>query len=150
MILDLCVYPILCTINGVNRKYNKNYCFPSQNKILWLMKNFYGVTRSRATLNRWLRVLEDEGYIKRVRRHRKDPLRGYIFKSSLYTITLKGYKKLWSLGINVFKQIKEIQEKMFRSKKKSAADEADLRGIKKGLGKDTMIAMERSTPIRSE
>jgi len=114
------------------------------------MKNFYGVTRSRATLNRWLRVLEDEGYIKRVRRHRKDPLRGYIFKSSLYTITLKGYKKLWSLGINVFKQIKEIQEKMFRSKKKSAADEADLRGIKKGLGKDTMIAMERSTPIRSE
>jgi len=150
MIIDLCAQPILCTINGVNRKYGKNYCYPSQNKFLWLMRSFYDVTRSRATLNRWLRVAEDEKYIKRVRRHTKDKIRGYIFKSTLYSITHKGYLKLRSLGVDVFRQLKEIEGKMFRSKKKPAAAAADLRGIKKGLGKDTMLAMERSTPIRSE
>jgi len=150
MILELCAFPVLCTINGLNRKYGKNYCYPSQNKMLWLMKNFYDVTRSRATLNRWLRVIEDEKYIKRVRRHTKDKIRGYIFKSSLYTITLKGYKKLRSMGMDVFKQIKEIQEKMFRSKKKSAAATADPRGIKKGLGKDMMSARAKKNLVRNE
>jgi len=150
MILELCAFPVLCTINGLNRKYGKNYCYPSQNKMLWLMKNFYDVTRSRATLNRWLRVLEDEKYIKRVRRHTKDKIRGYIFKSSLYSITIKGYKKLRSMGMDVFKQIKEIQEKMFRSKKESAAAAADPRGIKKGLGRDTMPPMVGKVPFRNE
>jgi len=150
MILELCAFPVLCTINGLNRKYGKNYCYPSQNKLLGLMKNFYDVTRSRATLNRWLRVLEDEGFIKRVRRHTKDKTRGYIFKSSLYSITLKGYKKLRSMGIDVFSQIKEIGEKMFRSKKKSAADFKEQLDIKKRLGKDTMPAMGGKVPFGNE
>jgi len=150
MILELCAFPVLCTINGLNRKYGKNYCYPSQNKLLLLLKNFYEVTRSRATLNRWLRVLEDEKYIKRVRRHTKDKIRGYIFKSSLYTITLKGYKKLRSMGMDVFKQIKEISDKMFRSKKESAAAAADPRGIKKGLGRDTMSPGGENNPVKNE
>lgn len=150
MILDLCAFPILCTINGLNRKYGKNYCYPSQNKFLLLMKKFYSVKRSRATLNRWLRVMEDEGLIKRVRRHTKDKIRGYIFKSSLYSITLKGYNKLRSMGIDVFKQLKEIREKIFQVRKKSPAGEKEQLDIKNNLGKKTMSGVERSTPLQNE
>lgn len=138
MIIDLCAFPILCTIDGLNRKYGKNYCYPSQNKFIWLLKTFHKVTRSRATLNRWLRVMEDEGFIKRVRRHTKDKIRGYIFKSTLYKITHKGYIKLSSMGIDVFKQLKEIRDKMFRKRKKSAAESKEQLDIKNNLGKNTM------------
>jgi len=150
MILDLCAFPILCTINGLNRKYGKNYCYPSQNKLLWLMKKFYSVKRSRATLNRWLRVLEDEGFIKRVRRHTKDKIRGYIFKSSLYSITLKGYKKLRKMGIDVFKQLKEIREKMFIDRKKYAADSKEQLDIKKNLGKSGLHSIDPGPLIQNE
>jgi len=150
MILDLCEFPILCTINGLNRKYGKNYCYPSQNKFLWLMKKFYSVKRSRATLNRWLRVMENEGLIKRVRRHTKDKIRGYIFKSSLYSITLKGYKKLSSMGINVFKQLKEIRKKMLEDRKKSAADYREQLKKTKKLSKKIRSEKEGGNHIQNE
>lgn len=150
MILELCAFPVLCTINGLNRKYGKNYCYPSQNRFIWLMKTFHKVTRSRATLNRWLRVMEDEGFIKRVRRHTKDKIRGYIFKSTLYKITHKGYIKLKAMGIDVFKQLKEIREKMFRSKKKSAADSKEKANTKKKLGKNTMFDIDPGPIIKNE
>jgi len=150
MILELCAFPILCTINGLNRKHGKNYCYPSQNKLLLLMKKFYSVKRSRATLNRWLRVMENEGLIKRVRRHTKDKIRGYIFKSSLYSITLKGYKKLRSMGIDVFRQLKEIQEKMFQDRKKSAADSKKQLDIKKNMGKSGQPNIDPGPLIQNE
>lgn len=150
MIVDLCAYPILCTINGVNRKYRKNYCYPSQNKFIWLMDSYYSVKRSRATLNRWLRVMEDEKYIKRVRRHTKDKIRGYIFKSTLYSITHRGYLKLRAMGIDVFKQLKEIRAKMFKDRKKPAADSKEQLDIKNNLGKNTMSETGRAPPKRKE
>lgn len=150
MILELCAFPILCTINGINRKYGKNYCYPSQNRLLLLMKEFYQVKRSRATLNRWLRVMEDEGFIKRVRRHTKDKIRGYIFKSTLYSITHKGYLKLRATGVDVFKQLKEIREKMFIDRKKSAADSKKQLAIKNSSEKNKLSGVVRSTPHQNE
>jgi len=150
MILDLCAFPILCTINGLNRKHGKNYCYPSQNKFIWLMRTFYSVKRSRATLNRWLRVMEDEKYIKRVRRHTKDKIRGYIFKSSLYSITHKGYLKLKAMGIDVFKQLKGIKEKMFIDGEKSAADSKEQLDIKKNLGKNGLPNIDPGPLIQNE
>lgn len=150
MKLDFCAFPILCTINGLNRKHGKNYCYPSQKKFLWLMKKFYSIKRSRATLNRWLRVMEDEGYIKRVRRHTKDKIRGYIFKSSLYSITLKGYKKLRSMGIDVFKQLKEISDKMFKKSNDAAVKKSGLPTIKNSLGKNTMQNIDPGPLILKE
>ena len=52
--------------------------------------------------------------------------------------------------MDVFKQIKEIQENIFRSKKESAAAAADPRGIKSKLGKNTMSGVEGSTPTKNE
>jgi len=150
MILELCAFPVLCTINGLNQKYGKNYCYPSQIKFLWLMKNFYNVKRSRSTLNRWLRVIEDEGFIKRVRRHTKDDIRGYIFKSSLYSITLKGYKKLNSMRVDVFRQLKEIRKKMLRDRKKFAADSKEHLDIKKKLGKSELPNIDPGPLIQKE
>ena len=63
---------------------------------------------SIATLNRWLRVIEDKGYIIRTRRIKRDPERGIIFKSTLYKITLLGYRALRVKGINVWREIKAI------------------------------------------
>lgn len=85
---------VLPILYGLNVHWGKKYCFPGQKTILEKLKDFRGLKISIATINRWLKVLEDSGYIKRTRRISYDKKRGTIFRSTLYKITKKGYHRL--------------------------------------------------------
>lgn len=54
----LCVFPILSVIFYLNEKYEKLYSYPSQLKILELLKIHRGIERCVRTLNRWMRYAE--------------------------------------------------------------------------------------------
>ena len=101
---------VLSVLHGLNGIYNKLYCYPSQVKILALLSNFQDTEIGIATLNRWLRDMEDRGYIIRVRRIKRDKRRGILFKSTLYKITLLGYRALKQAGVNVWREIKAISQ----------------------------------------
>lgn len=101
--------PVLRTLHGMNRKYGKMYCYPSQKTLMGLLDVNQGVKLGIATLNRWLRVLEDNKYLSRTRRIKRDPVQGMLFKSSLYHITLKGYMALAQKGVAVWSEIKRIK-----------------------------------------
>jgi hypothetical protein len=60
---------LLHALYAIAAKYGKTYCYPSQKKLLELLKTHYDISISRRTLNRWLAFLEGEGYIFRTRRH---------------------------------------------------------------------------------
>jgi len=100
--------PILATLNALNKKYGKLYCYPGQVRIMYLLATYQGTNIAIATLNRWLRDLEEKGYIIRTRRIRKDKRRGIMFKSTLYKITIRGYQALKSTGVSVWREIKAI------------------------------------------
>ena len=85
---------VLPILYGLNVHYGKKYCFPGQKKILEKLKDFRDLKISIATINRWLRVLEDEGYIKRTRRISRHKKLGTIFRSTIYKIKKKGYTRL--------------------------------------------------------
>lgn len=102
---------VLFVLHGLNKTYNKLYCYPSQVKILSLLCDFQDIHIAIATLNRWLRDMEDKGYIIRVRRIKKDKRRGILFKSTLYKITVLGYHALKQSGISVWREIKAISQK---------------------------------------
>jgi len=91
--------PILVLLFKVMSAYKKDYCYPSQKKILELLDIRQGIKQSKATLNRWLRVIEDAGYIVRRRRIKKHPVYGTVFKSTLYFMTLKGCHLLKKMGV---------------------------------------------------
>jgi len=97
--------PILITLLAVSRKYESDYCFPSQEKIMELMGEHEKVGISRATLNRWLRVIDDLKFIKRKRRFKKNGNGGIIYNTTLYKITIKGLRMLAKFGVNVWKEI---------------------------------------------
>jgi len=84
--------PILATLNAVNKKHGKLYCYPAQLTIMNLLA----------------RDLEDKGYILRTRRIRKDKRRGIMFRSTLYKITILGYSTLKAAGVSVWREIKAI------------------------------------------
>jgi len=107
--------PILATLNALNKKYGKLYCYPSQLKIMWLLSLYQDTNIAIATLNRWLRDLEDKGYIKRTRRIWRDKRRGIMFKSTLYKITIQGYQALKSTGVSVWREIKALTVQGIRS-----------------------------------
>ncbi|HUU41408.1 MAG TPA: hypothetical protein VMW42_10750 [Desulfatiglandales bacterium] len=102
-------HPILVTLLKIQRKYGKDYSWPSQKKMLELLEKCQGLKKSRATLNRWLAQAQGEKYFLRRRRIKRHPVHGLVFKSSLYKITIKGYRLLALLGVPVENEIKKFQ-----------------------------------------
>lgn len=101
-------FPLLSLLFGLSSYHNKRYCFPAQKKILDLLWNRSGLKMSIATLNRWLRVVEDAGYVRRIRRIRRDKKLGMVFQSTVYVITYKGYMLLYGAGIQVWEKIGRV------------------------------------------
>ena len=91
--------PLLTTLHGLMKYLDKGYCYPSQEKLLDLMKKKTGIDISRRTLNRWLRVVENHGLIVRKRRIKHDVRLGMLFKSTMYTITILGMWLLKRIGV---------------------------------------------------
>lgn len=89
---------ILGTLVGVSKTYGKKYCYPSQKTILRLVSKYHGFEFSRRTLNRDLKELEVDGFIRRVRRLTERGIHGGRFSSTLYKFTHKAFKYLFGLG----------------------------------------------------
>lgn len=89
-------FMLVSVISGLSGHHGKNYCYPSQEKILELLA-YLGRKMSRRTLNRHLNALVRDGWIKRVRRHRTGPS-GMEFHSSLYTLTRRAFRWLAGMG----------------------------------------------------
>jgi hypothetical protein len=87
---------ILTVLAGIANKYGKNYAYPSQDKILALLRR-YGVSMSLRSLNRHLNQWVRLGFIERQRRHVHDPERGWTFRSTVYK--LKGRALKWLAGM---------------------------------------------------
>lgn len=103
-------HPLLLTLVKIQRKYKKDYAWPSQLKIIELLDLRQGIKKSRATLNRWLRVIQDDKYLIRRRRVKKHPVYGLMFKSTLYKITIKGLRLLSRFGVDVSKEIAQYEK----------------------------------------
>lgn len=103
-------HPLLLTLVKIQRKYKKDYSWPSQLKLLELMDMHQGIKKSRATLNRWLRVIQDDKYLNRRRRIKRHPRYGLMFKSTLYKITIKGLRLLSRFGVDVSKEIAQYEK----------------------------------------
>lgn len=103
-------HPLLLALVKVQRNHKKNYSWPSQLKLLELMDIYQGIKKSKATLNRWLSEIEGDKYLIRRRRIKNDPVRGHIFKSTLYKITIKGYRVLSRFGVDMRKEIAQYEK----------------------------------------
>jgi len=90
-------FAILSTLSGISAKHEKTYCYPSQRTILGLLKSYHQVKISRRTLNRRLKVLENEAYFERVRRILRGKDGAMIFRSTLYKLRWKLFNLMGSL-----------------------------------------------------
>lgn len=147
-------HPLLITLLKIQRKYDKDYSWPSQLKLLELMDLRQGIKKSRATLNRWLRVIQDDRYLIRRRRVKKHPRYGLMFKSTLYKITIKGYRLLSRFGVDMSKEIARYEKwleeinpdykavktkKMLEASKRNSRHDEVMRGIAEKLEKRHVI-----------
>lgn len=100
--------PIVGILAGLSTRYGKKYCHPSQKKILELLADRLNMFISIATLNRYLRVLEDGGFIHRTRRITFHPVKGLLFRSTMYVVIKKGLDLLGKIGVSVYGKIREL------------------------------------------
>ena len=116
---------VLYTITGVCRNHGAGYCFPTQEHIRQLVKKYHRVEMSRRTLNRVLKRLEGDGWIKRVRRHTKKPDGSLWLRSTLYKLLGKvkewAIRKLhWACGMLGISAVPEVsQHYSFKERKVS-------------------------------
>jgi len=89
---------IILLLGGLAGKFGKEYCFPSQEKMLSLLKDFFGIEICRRTLNYHLKRLETGKYIRRKRRISKGKDGKLVFKSTLYFLGKKAKKWVRKIG----------------------------------------------------
>ena len=85
------VFFYLCQHSG------KDYCWPSQSKIIDILNTVHGISISRRTLNYHLKALETNGFIRRMRRIKRGPSGQINFNSTLYCLMNKAKKVLKNL-----------------------------------------------------
>lgn len=106
--------PILSVLHKLNNHFGKLYCFPSQDKLLDLLKKFCSLHISRRQLNYDLKDICSHGLIRRTRRHRRTAKHGMEFHSSLYEITHLGYNLLVRSGVITWGILKGIRNRIRR------------------------------------
>lgn len=89
---------IIEVLAGLACRYNKSYSFPSQDKILELLRRHTGRLMSRRTLNRHLAALERDGWIRRLRRHRRGQSGRLELHSTLYHMLRRTAAWIHKLG----------------------------------------------------
>ena len=104
------------TLIHLSSKYKKKYCYPSQEKILELLRKYHGIGISRRSLNRWLRHLENQGYFRRQRRITPDGEGSYRYKSTLYILGHKMFRmvKVFMKIVYVGPYWKDLEKKRRR------------------------------------
>ena len=100
------------------KHFKQHYVYPSQVTLGKWLCNQGGMERTRRTLNRQLRVLENRQILGRIRRFKHDPILGLRFATTLYSIGALGLSKLVNLGVITYKERKEYikNSKPFRSR----------------------------------
>ena len=89
---------VLYILGWLAKQNGKNYCYPSQDKICELLEKKYNIKYSRRHLNRILDLLQENGFFKRIRRHKKGKNGGIQFNSTLYLLTSKCFRLLGKMG----------------------------------------------------
>lgn len=118
---------IVDTLRGIQNKYGKNYCFPSQETILKLLRRNQQTIISRRTLNRHLRALDDMGVIQRIRRYKEsannkaktflttayyicEASEGLIFQAAKALRRISGHSRVTEMAHYLLKK-KNVQKK---------------------------------------
>lgn len=94
---------ILETFFYLCQKAGKQYCWPSQNGLLRILEQVHGLKISRRTLNYHLAALEDNGFIRRIRRIKRGKKGQIEFHSTLYQLLGKAKKLLKKLMRLIFR-----------------------------------------------
>lgn len=159
---SIALMPILLTFSAMSSKYEKDYCFPCQEKILERLKTIYKVDVCRRTLNYNLAWLQANHYIFRTRRIRKGQGGKIVFNTTLYKLTYKASallanigaacagttKKVWKKAKGLFPVIKKkIYPTIFKSKEEE--DEHWRRKRIQSCGADKIPGVEEWEANRS-
>lgn len=123
---SLAMQSTINVIGYLSKSNGKNYCYPSQEKILKLLERFYNVCIKRRQLNYILAYLEKENFIQRKRRLKKSKEGKIIFNTTLYWLKEKAWVQL-SKVYNIIRRtglkIKSLKDRLKKKEKESLPKE---------------------------
>ena len=139
---DVSLYAVqlLIVLADEQMYWRKKGVFPSQKRIQSELKKKFDTNVSIRTINRWLAKIESAGLLRRKKRHKKHPLLGWLFRSSLYWIMGTGWRLLIKMRRYTWDQFRSLikeADATFRKPKKNRKvlkPSGELTSIKDILG----------------
>lgn len=89
---------IVWALAAIAEKYKRTWAFPTQDKLCSLLFAWYGRKMSRRTINRHLAALEQQGWIRRIRRHRRSADGQLELHSTLYQLSGRTWSAIAGIG----------------------------------------------------
>lgn len=87
-------YRVLCVLESHMAHFKKRYCYPSQERILKVLKSRYGYEITRGHLCKIMNFLERSGQIIRIQRHKRSADGSLEMHSTLYKFRKLAWKLL--------------------------------------------------------
>ena len=116
---------LVLTLAGYSQYFEKAYIFPSQDQIRRQCESRWGEPMSKRTINRQLRVLDDQEYFKRVNRCHFINANDKKFKTTLYKLSGKLFSHVKSLEKRISNLGKFMRcPEWLRRKRQSEKDKA--------------------------
>ena len=120
MKFSLAMQSIIQTFYFLQTFHGKNYSYPSQKKIIQLLKDHYPVNIKRRQLNTIIKYLEENGYLERGRRIKRDKSGVMVFKSTMYFLKGKAYRWLGVLKSFLDRTGFKLSDRFKKNSKKNA------------------------------
>jgi len=98
-------FRVLECIVGITAWTGNLSSHPSQEKLCERLETVQRRKMCRRSLNRHLNALERDGYIKRIRRHHRDPQLGMVLQSTVYV-------PIWRACMRIARQAKHLFQLM--------------------------------------
>jgi len=100
------------------KHFDGHYLWPSQDTWCNWLTVRVGWRPHVRTINRWFSRAEKTGHLMRIRRVKRDPIKGHIFLTTLYALSFSGLIYLVKKGMMTWAQLREYlkNSKPFRAR----------------------------------
>lgn len=129
---------LLVTIAHVIKVHDNNWCYATQSKLIELLAQHHQVDIKQRQLNYHLRDLRDAGFIKTIKRTRREEDGTLTLMSSATCLTIKGCLRLFQLGMAwALRHLKKLKALLKNPNRKGRRSPALLTRIMSGRGDTT-------------
>lgn len=138
---------VLECVMGCCKAHKKGYSFPSQKKMVELIKTYQGIILGERTVRRWVKWFKDHKFWDVSRRTRRLKDGGRVWTSNLYKLRHKSYmwaRRMEVFSVGVFSVFQRPKVAAYQAMQKQASSLATASSVENVLNEVRLVPREEA------